>query len=252
MRGVIIALAVALSGACTTFAKAEMPAQCRVVEHQLDRETGLPRVAKAIADKKLDILVIGAGSSSLPGSGVSKAYPARLQAALIEQLPGVAVKVTTDIRPGRTAPDAVTPLLKDLAAVSPALMIWQAGTVDAMRSIDVDQFSGALDQGIEAGRKANSDVILMNAQYSPRTESIIALWTYSDNMRWAALRHEIPLFDRFGLMKSWAELGTFDFTATTRKLEIAEQVHDCIGRLLADLVISGAKISEPPANGVRQ
>jgi hypothetical protein len=70
-------------------------------------------------------------------------------------------------------------------------------------------------------------------------------------MRWTALRHEIPLFDRFGLMKSWAELGTFDFTATTKKLEIAEQVHDCIGRLLADVIVNGAKTSDPPVNGAR-
>jgi len=251
MRGVIIALAVALASACATIAKAEMPAQCRVVEHQIDRETGLPRVAKAIANKKLTILVIGAGSSSLPGSGAGKAYPARLEAALAEQLPGVTVNVATDIKPGRTVPDAIKPLVSNLAPIKPALTIWQAGTVDAMRSVDVDAFSAALDQGIDAGFKAGSDVILVNAQYSPRTESIIALGAYSDNMRWAALRHEIPLFDRFGLMKSWAELGTFDFTATTKKLEIAEQVHDCIGRLLADLVITGAKISEPPANGAR-
>lgn len=107
MRGVIIALAVALASACATVSKAEMPAQCRVVEHQLDRETGLPRVAKAIANKKLNILVIGAGSSSLPGSGADKAYPARLEAALAEQLPGVAVTVATDIKPGRTAADAI-------------------------------------------------------------------------------------------------------------------------------------------------
>src|SRR5688572_3296077 len=251
MRGVIIALAVALAGACATISKAEMPAQCRVVEHQLDRETGLPRVAKAIAKNKLDILVIGAGSSSLPGSGVSKAYPARLEAALAEQLPGVTVKVATDITLGRTAADAIKPLLSGLASIKPVLTIWQAGTVDAMRSVEVDAFSAALDQGIDASRRAGSDVILVNAQYSPRTESIIALGAYSDNMRWAALRHEVPLFDRFGLMKSWAELGTFDFTAKTRKLEIAEQVHDCIGRLLADLVVNGAKISEPPANGAR-
>jgi hypothetical protein len=251
MRGVIIALAMALTGACATDSRAEMPAPCRVVEHQLDRETGLPRVAKAIASKKLNVLVIGAGSSSLPGSGADKAYPARLEAALAEQLPGVAVKVATDIKPGRTAADAIKPLLNDLASIKPVLTIWQAGTVDAMRSVEVDAFSAALDQGIDAGRRAGSDVILVNAQYSPRTESIIALGAYSDNMRWAALRHEIPLFDRFGLMKLWAELGTFDFTATTKKLEIAEQVHDCIGRLLADLVITGAKISEPPANGAR-
>ncbi len=168
MRRVIIALAVALTGACVTDSRAEMPAPCRVVEHQLDRETGLPRVAKAIANKKLNILVIGAGSSSLPGSGADKAYPARLEAVLAEQLPGVTVKVTTDIKPGRTVPDAIKPLVSNLASIKPVLTIWQAGTVDAMRSIDVDAFSAALDQGIDAGRKAGSDVILVNAQYSPR------------------------------------------------------------------------------------
>jgi hypothetical protein len=91
----------------------------------------------------------------------------------------------------------------------------------------------------------------MNSQYSPRTESIIALAGYSENMRWVALRQEIPLFDRFGIMKIWAELGTFDFGTATKKLDMAEHVHDCIGRLLADLVINGSKSVEAPTNGAR-
>ena len=110
MRGVIIALAVALTGACATDSRAEMPASCRVVEHQLDRETGLPRVAKAIADKQLNILVIGAGSSSLPGSGANKAYPARLEAAPLRVHPYALAAyrdangaVRTDSRSGRVA-----------------------------------------------------------------------------------------------------------------------------------------------------
>jgi len=250
MRGLVIAIAVALAGACPGISRAEMPAQCRVVEHQMDHDVVLPRAAKAVADKKLDVLVIGAGSSTLPGSGAAKAYPARLEAALTEKLPGVAVKVTTDVKPGRTAAESLKPLIKDLEA-KPAVTIWQTGTVDAMRSVDVDAFSVALDQGIDAAKAGGSDIILVNAQYSPRTESIIALGAYSDNMRWAALRKEIPLFDRFNVMKLWAELGTFDFTETTRRLDIAEQVHDCIGRLLAYLIVTGVKKEQPPANGVR-
>ncbi len=43
----------------------------------------LPQVAHAIANKNLDIVVIGSASSSLVDSaGVKKAYPARMEAVL--------------------------------------------------------------------------------------------------------------------------------------------------------------------------
>ena len=78
---------------------------------------------------------------------------------------------------------------------------------------------------------------------------MIALATYAENMRWVAVQQEVPLFDRFSIMKLWADMGTFDLYSATKKLDIAEHVHDCIGRLLADLVIEAAKSGEPPANG---
>jgi hypothetical protein len=80
---------------------------------------------------------------------------------------------------------------------------------------------------------------------------MIALASYVENMRWVAVQQEIPLFDRFSIMKLWADLGTFDFYSATKKLDMAARVHDCIGRLLADLVIESAKPSEPHAEGRR-
>jgi len=227
---------------------AELPSECAVAEHLVGPDFGLPRVAKAIAQKKLTVLVVGAGSSTLPGA-VAKAYPDRLQAALVETLPGVEVKVQADTKPGRTAQAAVKPLIADLASVRPAVVVWQTGTVDAMKSVDPDEFSAALDKGISAAHSADSDIVLLNAQYSPRTESIIALGQYIDHIRWVGLRHEIPVFDRYGIMKLWAELGTFDFVTHTKKLDMAEHVHDCIGRLLAELILKSAK--EAPTQGAR-
>ncbi len=76
-------------------ARAEHPAECRVAEQLVESDYPLPQVARAIATKQLNILVVGAGSSLLPGpNGAKNAYPARLQAALAEKLPDVAVKVT--------------------------------------------------------------------------------------------------------------------------------------------------------------
>ena len=231
---------------------AELPAQCRIAAHLAEPNFPLPKVTRALAEKKFNILVVGAGSSQLPGAnGAKNAYPARLQQALADQLKGVEVKVTTDIKASRTAAEMVKVLPTDLEAARPALMIWQTGTTDAMRAVDPDQFSQALDQGISIVRGAGADVVLVNAQYSPRTESIIALSTYSEDMRWVALQQEVPLFDRFSIMRLWSDLGTFDLYSATKKLDIAERVHDCIGRLLADLVIAAAKPEEPPSNGSR-
>jgi hypothetical protein len=233
-------------------ARAENPADCRVAANLIERVYPLPRVAHALAAKQLNVLVVGAGSSLLPGhNGAENAYPARLQVALAEKLPGVAVKVTTDVKARRTAAEMVKSLGPAIAAATPALMIWQTGTVDAMQSIDTDQFSAALDRGIHIAHSAGADVVLINAQYSPRTESMIALGTYAENMRWVALQHEVPLFDRFNIMRLWADLGTFDLFSATKKLDIAEHVHDCIGRLLADLVIKSAEPEEPHAESGR-
>jgi lysophospholipase L1-like esterase len=231
---------------------AELPAQCGVAAHLVENSYPLPKVRRALAEKKLNILVVGAGSSQLPGAnGEKNAYPARLQQALSDQLPGVEVKVATDIKASRTAAEMVKVLPADLSATKPALLVWQTGTTDAMRAVDPDQFSQALDQGINIARRAGADVVLVNAQYSPRTESMIALSTYSEDMRWVALQQEVPLFDRFSIMRLWSDLGTFDLYSATKKLDIAERVHDCIGRLLADLVIAAAKPVEQPTNGSR-
>jgi len=240
-------------------ARAEQPAECRVAENLLESSFRLPHVTRAISAKHLNVLVVGAGSSQLPGSNGpgnapnagSNAYPARLQHALAQQLPGVEVKVTTDVKAKRTAAEMVKALPAALSASKPALLIWQTGTVDAMLAVDPDQFSQALDKGINIAHSAGADVVLINAQYSPRTESMIALGTYAEDMRWVALQHEVLLFDRFSIMKLWGELGTFDLYSATKKLDIAERVHDCIGRLLADLVVTAAKPEEPSVNGSR-
>lgn len=229
-------------------ALADHPAECRVADQQIENVFPLPQVMRAVTAKKLNVLVLGAGSSVLPGAnGGKNAYPERLQHALAEKLPGVTVKVVTDVKAKRTAAEMVTALTPALAASRPALVIWQTGTVDAMQTVDPDQFNAALDKGINTARSAGADVILINAQYSPRTESMIALGTYAENMRWVALQQEVPLFDRFSIMKLWADLGTFDFYSATKKLDMAERVHDCIGRLLADLVLEAAKRGEPQA-----
>jgi lysophospholipase L1-like esterase len=228
------------------FAQAPSGDPCQVGDGVLQAGFPMPHVAAAIAAKKLDVAVLGTTSSALASAGgPAKAYPARFEAALKEKLPDVAVRVASYARPRQTAPDLEKELARIVARDKPALVLWQTGTADAIRGVDSEAFRTALDEGVAAARAAGSDLILINMQYSPRTETMIALSAYLDEMRFVALQHEINLFDRFAVMKYWSESGAFDLSAVTKKTDLAEKVHACIGQLLADFVMETAKLTKP-------
>ena len=224
--------------------RAEEPAvSCEVPDYLLTSESALPKVAEAIkAGHSLDILVLGSRSSTINTTNASdaSAYPGRLQAILKEKLPSVAVNVSVEIQAKKTAEEVAADMVKVVEGKKPTLVIWQTGTVDAMRSVDPDDFRGAVDEGVVALREAGTDVVLMNPQYSPRTETMISAPPYLDSMRVVAQQHDVPLFDRFAIMRHWNESGDFDLFSTVHGIELAKRVHDCLGRALSQFVINAA------------
>jgi lysophospholipase L1-like esterase len=242
MRPLAVALLCALIGG-GAFAKDTEG--CITAAGGVAPDFAMPRVAEAIAKKRLDVVVIGSASSELAGpSGSNIAYPTRFEAALAKLLPGVAVKVRTFARPRETAEEMENKLSKIVAEAKPALVVWQTGTADAIRGVDPDDFRIALDDGIDTIQQAGADIAFMNMQYSPRTDSMIALGSYVDAMRFVALQREVLLFDRLAVMKHWNEMGVFDLYTATKKTDTAEKVHDCIGRLLGRLIVDGAKLAQ--------
>lgn len=253
MRRVVATFVAAWACAFAAGALAAEDGACAVATNLVSPDVGLPHVADAVEKTHhLDIAVMGTGSSILPGStGADVAYPARLQAVLSKRLPGVEVKVSSYAKMRQTAAEMASGFAKLLTGARPALVIWQTGTVDAMKGIDPDDFRAALEDGVAALQSKGSDVVLMNMQYSPRTESMIALNAYADNMRWVAQNREVPLFDRFAIMKQWSELGTFDLYGATHNVETAAHVHDCIGQLLGDLILEGVKLAHDQPKAVQ-
>ena len=220
---------------------------CEVPDYLLASESTLPKVAEAIkTGHSLDILVVGSRSSTINSDG--NAYPGRLQTALREKLPKLAINLSVEIQARKTAEEVAAGIVKLMEGKRPTLVIWQTGTVDAMRSVDPDDFRGAVDEGVAAMQNAGADVILMNLQYSPRTETMISAPPYLDNMRVVAQQHDVPLFDRFAIMRTWNETGDFDLFSTTNGIEIAKSVHDCLGRALSTFVIDAAHANPAQQN----
>jgi hypothetical protein len=221
---------------------------CDVPPYLLATESALPKVAEAIKKgSPLEILVVGSRSSTINTSD-GTAYPGRLQALLKEKLPKVPVNVSVELQIKKTAEEVAPGLVKLVEAKKPTLVIWQTGTYDAIRSIDPDDFRSAVDEGVAALQNAGTDVILLNLQYSPRTETMTSVPPYLDNMRVVAQQHDVPLFDRFAIMRHWNESGDFDLFSTSHGIDLAKRVHDCLGRALSKFVIDAARVDPAQQN----
>ena len=222
---------------------------CDVPAYLLSSDSVLKKVEETVKKgQPLNVLVVGSRSSTIPAQEAS-AYPAKLQAALKEKLPAaVTVNLSVELQPSKTAEDAAGTLVKLVETKRPTLVIWQTGTVDAMRSIDPDDFRSAVDEGVVALQNAGTDVVLVNLQYSPRTETMISAPPYLDNLRVVAQQHEVPLFDRFAIMRHWSEAGDFDLFSTSHGVELPKQVHACLGRALSKFVIDAAHLEPAQQN----
>jgi len=244
--GAVLTLLTALTVA--GFARAEDAQTCEVPAYLLTTDSTLSKVADAIKHARpLNVLVVGSRSSTILSSEAS-AYPAKLQAALKERLPSIPVTLSVELQTGKTAEDVAAGLVKLVEAKRPTLVIWQTGTVDAMRSVDPDDFRGAVDEGVVALQNAGADVVMVNLQYSPRTETMISAPPYLDNMRVVAQQHDVPLFDRFAIMRHWNEAGDFDLFSNVHGNDMAKKVHACLGRALSKFVLDAARLDPAQQN----
>jgi hypothetical protein len=211
--------------------------QCDVPQSLIDSDADLARVTNDVKTKhRLDISVVGSGSSVLSGpDGARSAYPARLEDVLKQRLVGTDVKVTAHVQSQETTATMVSGLGKVLSDDKPNL-------ADALTGVEPEDFHASLDEGVESIQAAGADVILMNMQYSPRTESMLDVSAFADVMRLVAQAHGALLFDRLAIMRYWNDAGTFDLYTATKKYDMARRVHDCIGRALASQIINAAHL----------
>lgn len=242
MRTVIAALLAILVAA--NAARAEPTESCAAPGYLTFGDSLLEQVAAAGKAGKLKIAVFGTTSSMMPGlDGAQTAYPARLESAMRQLLPGMKIDVVSYAKPRQLAEKMVKTFDKVLQDDKPNLAIWQTGTFDAMQGIDPKEFLISVTDGVEKLRAAGVDVILINMQYNPRTELMIATEAYAENLRWVARERQVPLFDRFAIMRNWNDTGVIDLYAATKDITIAKRLHDCIARALATVIIDAGRLN---------
>ncbi|HEX5778756.1 MAG TPA: SGNH/GDSL hydrolase family protein [Xanthobacteraceae bacterium] len=242
------AAAAALVLSCLPLQAADDDA-CYVPPFLVEPQAALHRVAEAVKrDNKLSIAIVSGSPSQVGGTKGRRSYPSYLEAALKKRMPDIEVKIDVRAKARRPAADLLK-LLPGIAEESvPSLVIWQIGTVDALQQTDVDAFARTVEQGLAAIADRGADAVLLNMQYSPRTDRLVDYASYLDTIREAADTAEVPLFDRYEIMRYWNVAGTFDLTSL-RDDGLYEKIHTCIGELLADFILRGAGMKESKGIG---
>ncbi|MBY0336453.1 MAG: SGNH/GDSL hydrolase family protein [Acetobacteraceae bacterium] len=207
----------------------------------------LPQAARALATGTLHILAIGSASVAGGGGTPEASWPQRMQAALAARYPNRQIEVT--VRGGRGVTVAEHLALLQAPYPGVALVVWQAGTVEAARGLDPDEMSEALIAGLDRIRRSGADAVIVDQQFSRFLRANANIEPYREKLRMAAIAAGAPLFRRYELMQHWTETGAVDVERTPRaeRQAAVDRLNDCIGQGLAQLIAQG--MAEARRNG---
>lgn len=219
----------------------DMPDFCRVPRAVFVDESRLPLAAKKVIESKR-LVVVAIGSSSTQGMGATgpeAAWPARFEADLRRRLPDLRVEVHNRAKARESAEQMLRRLRVDVLALRPDLVIWETGTADAVRAVEIDHFAGQLEEGIAQIAAANAETVLVTPQYGRDTARLIAFQPYIDAMNQAGLRRDVLVFPRYEAMRHWVESGAMklDNVPRAEMQKTADALYDCLGRQIARVVV---------------
>ena len=208
----------------------------------------LDRLAARIREGgPLDIVAVGSSSTSgIGASGPEMTYPSRLQAALHERLPALAIHVVNRGKAGEDAPEELARLATDVVATHPDLVIWQVGTNAVLRRDDLAADGELMREGIDLMQKNGIDVVLMDLQYAPRVLDRPSYATMQDLIAETADRAHAGLFRRFSLMRYWQRAHTPDEPAMVGGdgLHMTDAGYGCLAIELAGALEANWRASE--------
>jgi hypothetical protein len=226
--------------------------ECPMPERFYAFEPPLEKTPKALTAGREVVIVTLGGSSTLglAAGATALAWPARLGSVLTDRFPSARIKVVNRAVARQTAKQVLERLDRDILPLKPNLVIWETGTMEAVRASDVDAFRETVGNGIAELRAAGVEVMLMNMQFSRETDAMIHFEPYLVALRQVADANEVPLFRRRGIMRFWAESGLLDLRVKEEKKrrQLAVKLYDCIGRAMADFVTRGIPDSKSAAN----
>ena len=199
----------------------------------------LKSLSRAVRAKP-HVKVLAIGSSSTVGLGASSptaTYVARLEPTLEGALKGIDFDVVGRGMSGEEAQGAADRMRKEVEDAKPDLVVWQVGTNDALRHVELDKFKTCLKTTLAWLAATGVDVVLVNPQYGESLvkdayyEQVVA--AIADVARQAG----VLLVDRFDAMRELQRERGDRFYLTADSLHMNDVGYRCMAEQLVRAIV---------------
>jgi lysophospholipase L1-like esterase len=199
----------------------------------------LKTLSRAVRSKA-HVRVLAIGSSSTVGLGASSptaTYVARLEPTLEGALKGIDFDVIGRGMSGEEAQGAADRMRKEVEDAKPDLVVWQVGTNDALRHVDLGKFKNCLTTTLAWLTGSGIDVVLINPQYG---EALVQDTYYEQVV--AAIAHVageagVLLVDRFDAMRELQRQRGDRFYLSPDSLHMNDVGYRCMAEQLAHVIV---------------
>jgi acyl-CoA thioesterase-1 len=235
------------------YAGTEPDGACGAPDEFVTSGASLAQLAAAVAaGGPVDILAVGSATTvgSLTAAGEHSAsqggaFPWYMVHALHAALPSVEFRITVRGGRGMTAEEMLPLIDAALKQQRYPLVLWQTGTVEAVRGLQPDGLLDVLHTGAERVRDAGGDLVLVDPQFSRFLRANTDLDPYENVMQQVATMPGVALFHRFDLMRAWANDGRIDLERAPKagRDKALEELNACLGKALSRFVLSGLDVA---------
>jgi len=217
-------------------------AACPAVSGVFGAPRPLDALAAAIrAGGQVDVLAVGSAATvGQDGNAAGVSFPYHMIEALHAALPKVDFELTVKGARGMTAQDMLPLLDAAVAAHAYPLVLWQTGTVEAVRGLRPDGLHAALAEGVAHVRARGGDTVLIDPNYSRALRANTEIDPYMQVLRQVADMPGVVLFPRYDVTHAWVDKAVLDVEKAPKadRLAAVDELHRCVGQALAVFVLN--------------
>jgi acyl-CoA thioesterase I len=193
------------------------------------------------------VRVLAIGSSSTAGVGASKpsaTYVAKLETSLEATLAGLDFDVIGRGLSGEVAEGQSARMKREIEENRPDLVVWQVGTNDAIRHVDLESFRNCLRRTLAWLREQKVDVVLVDPQYGDVLTSDVYYEQVVTVISEVAREARVLLVDRFEAMKEIARERGDTFYLSSDNLHLNDTGHRCMAEQMARAIVDGLVMAD--------
>jgi acyl-CoA thioesterase I len=225
----------------------QLSSDCRSVKIAGDQfRRPLKGLRRAIREGR-EPRVLAMGSSSTVGVGASApslTYVARLETNLERTFAGSDFTMFGRGMSGEVAEGQSARMKQTVEDVKPDLVLWQVGTNDAIRHVDLASFKACLDRTLAWLQDSKIDVVMVDPQFS---EELTKDGYYSEVVAViaeVARARRVLLVDRFEAMRELSKVRGDRFYLAADNLHLNDNGHRCMAEQLSRAIVAGVLLAD--------